>query len=416
MASAAPAIAHDEARGSVLRVAAAAFYFFCLLCSYYLLRPLRDEMGVRTGVENLPWLFTGTFVAMLAVVPLFGWAASRLSTSRLLPAVYGFFLANLVLFGFALNHGWKVGVIAPAFFIWVSVFNLCVVSVFWSLMAEVFEEPEARRKFPRIAIGGSVGAISGPSLATFLATRLESAGLIAVSSAFLLLATLTASWLARGVSTRLRGSEQRAGIFDGLTLTLRTPLLRAVSFLVICYTTLSTFLYFQQAEILSATVADSGTRTAYFASIDLAVNDGTIAFQLLGTSTLLVRLGLGITMALVPAIVAAGMAVLGSIPALGVLAAVQVAHRVGNFAVSRPSREILFTVVDQRTRYQAKNFVDTTVYRASDAVSAWAFSALRSLGMAAAGIAWAGAGLAILWLVQAFITGRRHDARTQLER
>jgi AAA family ATP:ADP antiporter len=401
---------------SVRNVAISAVYFFCLLCGYYLLRPLRDEMAVRTGVENLPWLFTGTFVAMLLVVPLFGWAATRLGTHRLVGAVYGFFILNSLGFYLLLMATRFQEVAAPAFFIWLSVYNLCVVSVFWSFMAEVFSEPGARRYFPRIAAGGSAGAIAGPALAALLARWIEPVHLVLVSVVFQAISIVCVRLLGAGLppARQVRFTDRPPGMLEGIRLTFRTPLLRGVSLLVICYTTLSTFLYFEQAEILSAAVADSGRRTSYFASIDLSVNVLSIVLQLVGTAPLLLRFGLGTALALVPLLTGMGFGALAAYPVLAVLAVVQVVHRAGNFAVTRPGREVLFTLVDQPTRYQAKNFVDTTVYRASDAVSGWFFSLLRGAGLAAGGVAWIGVAVALFWFATAFRIGRRHDADAHL--
>ena len=401
-------------------------YFFSLLCAYYILRPLRDEMGIQGGVEQLQWTFTGTFVAMLLAVPLFGWAVARYPRRRLLPVVYGFFIANLLIFYALFQGDWARPWVARAFFIWVSVFNLFIVSVFWSFMADVFSNAQARRLFGVIAAGGSAGAVVGPALTAVLSTRVGTAELLLVSVAFLLACLLCVRALLRwrrrpgtAGAPDMRNVTQGAddadaaihgGVLEGAVRVLRSPYLLAICLFVLLYTSLSTFLYFEQAHIVRAAFDDPARRTALFAGIDLAVNALTLLAQLFVTARLIARLGLGATLALVPLGLAAGFAVLAVQPALGVLVALQVLRRAGNYAFTRPGREILFTVLPRTDKYKSKNFIDTVVYRGGDALSAWAFAGLAGLGLGLSAIAWLAVPLALLWAGLGVWLGRRQEA------
>ncbi|MGD8631274.1 MAG: MFS transporter, partial [Gammaproteobacteria bacterium] len=275
--------------GEVAALVWAFLYFFSLLCSYYIVRPMRDEMGIAGGVDNLQWLFTGTFLAMLAVVPLFGWVSSRFERRRFLPAVYGFFIANLllffVLFQSAVTHAW----VARAFFIWTSVFNLFVVSVFWSFMTDIFSNAQARRLFGCIAAGGTAGAICGPLLTTLLALPLGPANLLPVSAGLLGIAVFCihrlGAWQAAAGQGNPAATQNAAAIggqvLAGVQLALRSPYLLGICLLMLLFTTLATFLYFQQAQIVRDSFSDPAQRTAVFAAMDLAVNILTLLFQVL---------------------------------------------------------------------------------------------------------------------------------------
>ncbi len=376
-------------------------YFYFLLSSYYVIRPVRDEMGIIGGVENLQWLFTATFLVMLALVPLFGAASARYPRQRLLPGVYLFFIVNLVMFYlvFHLQDGtsWS----ARVFFIWVSVFNLFVVSVFWSFMADLFSNAQGKRLFGLIAAGGSLGAISGPALTTVLSTTIGTANLLLVSAGLLSAALLCILQLLRyGHAHSTPGSESSLGgsVLSGLKKTFGSSYLLGIALFIWLYTTLSTFLYFEQAHIVKATFADSADRTRLFALIDLTVNALTILFQLLVTGHVMRRLGVATALASIPALLTFGFMALAMAPILPVLILTQVVRRAGNYALTKPAREVLFTVVDRESKYKAKNFIDTVVYRGGDAVSGWLFAGLKGMGFGLSGIAWSAVPLALLWM------------------
>jgi len=393
-------------------------YFFSLLCSYYIIRPIRDEMGVQGGVENLQWLFTATFVAMLAIVPLFGWVTSRYPRKRFLPLVYYFFVVNLVLFYLAFNLDYDKVYIARVFFVWVSVFNLFVVSVFWSLMVDVYSNEQSKRLFGFIAAGGTVGAISGPALTSFLAVPVGKVNLLILSALLLLIAVFCMKRIIRWSDTTRNNStaaspntlqqERPLGgsIIAGIKLVFASPYLLGICALMLLFTTLSTFLYFEQAQIIRDNFADSDARTSVFATIDLATNILTLLLQLLIVGRLVPLIGLAWTLAIIPLLLTAGFLALSLSPVVLVLIVVQVIRRAGNYAIMRPAREMLYVVVDQETKYKAKNFIDTAVYRGGDALSSWVYAGMKSAGLSAANIALIAVPLSLLWAWVAYRMGK----------
>ena len=396
-------------------------YFFALLCSYYIVRPMRDEMGVAGGIENLQWLFTGTFVVMLAAVPLFGWVTSRFERRRFLPYVYLFFIANLLIFFLLFRSSITHVYVARAFFIWASVFNLFVVSVFWSFMADIFNNRQARRLFAFIAAGGTSGAIAGPMLTAGLALRLGYTNLLLISALCLGWALLCIyrliDWKERLTATSdIDSADATAdtalggGLFAGVSLVMRSPYLLGICVLMLLFTTLATFLYFQQAQIVRDSFADPAARTSVFAAIDLAVNSLTILIQVLLTGRLVKWLGLPVVLALIPLLLGAGFLAIGFAPVLAVLVVVQVIRRAGNYAIMRPAREMLYVVLGREEKYKAKNFIDTVVYRGGDALSAWAYEGLRALGLGLSAIAFLAVPLSVIWAGVAYRLGKQQAA------
>jgi AAA family ATP:ADP antiporter len=401
-------------------------YFFALLCGYYILRPMRDEMGIAGGVEYLQWMFSGTFLVMLAVVPIFGWLTRHFAPRRFLPYVYYFFIANLLLF-FALfrsdiNHVY----VARAFFIWVSVFNLFIVSVFWSFMADIYSTAQAKRLFGMIAAGGTAGALAGPTLTVTLVLPLGPNNLLLISVIFLGLAILCIHRLAAWRQTRIalphaadpdRKTEFESpadkplggSVLAGVRLVAQSPYLIGICVLMLLFTTLATFLYFQQAYIIRENFADPARRTALFAAMDLAVNGLTLAIQLFLTGRIVQHIGLGWTLAIIPLLQAVGFLLLGIMPALWVVVAVQVLRRAGNYAIMRPGREMLYVVLSKEEKYKAKNFIDTVIYRGGDAVSAWVYAGMLALGLSGAGIALVAVPLACAWAWISFRLGNRQE-------
>lgn len=396
-------------------------YFFSLLCSYYIVRPMRDEMGILGGVENLQWLFTGTLLAMTAAVPLFGWVSSRFPRRKFLPYVYFFFIGTLLLFYFLMGSQQITAYVARAFFIWASVFNLFIVSVFWSFMTDIYSNAQARRLFGFIAAGGTVGALAGPTLAVLLAQPLGNQNLLLVSASFLFWAVLCinrlttwsqinqASQTAHASNEKQIGGAIHGGIWDGILLVVRSPYLLGICLLMLLFTTLATFVYFMQAQIIRDAFVDSAQRTAVFASIDLAVNGLTLFLQVLLTSRLIKWFGLAVVLTIIPVLLAAGFFVLGFAPVLGVLLAVQVIRRAGNYAIMKPAREMLYVVLSRQEKYKAKNFIDTVVYRTGDAISAWVYAGMRSLGLSMGGIALIAVPIALVWAWIAYGLGRQQQ-------
>ncbi len=408
-------------------------YFFCLLSSYYILRPLRDEMGIAGGVDKLQWVFTGTFVVMLAAVPLFGYASARLPRRKLLPGVYGFFIANILIFYALFKLGNQPALVARAFFIWTSVFNLFVISVFWSFMADLFSNIQARRLFGFIAAGGSLGAVVGPSLTALLVAPLGPVNLLLVSAGLLGAAVLCIRQLVSCAHPRVASGHQQVprrittapqdrndrpiggGLFSGIRLLLTSPYLLGIGLFIWLYTTLATFLYFSQAQIIAAAFDDPAQRTALFAWMDFAVNALTILTQTLLTGRLLKWLGVARTLALIPLLMVGGFIGLALTPILPILVGFQIIRRAGNYAITRPAREILFTVVGREVKYKAKNVIDTLVYRGGDAISGWVFVGLKALGLGLSGIAIIAVPLALAWMTIGLLLGKKQEQLRQNE-
>jgi AAA family ATP:ADP antiporter len=400
-------------------------YFFVLLCSYYIVRPLRDEMGIAGGVEHLQRLFTGTFLAMLAAVPVFGWISSCFPRKRFLPLVYLFFIANLLIFYLLFHSGLAHAWVARAFFIWTSVFNLFIVSVFWSFMADLFNNDQAKRLFGFVAAGGTAGALAGPAITATLAVPLGATNLLLISVAGLVWAILCIYRLSvwsekRAVPAAISSTPNRepigeegaalgGGALDGLRMIVTSPYLLGICLLILLYTTLSTFLYFQQAQIIRDSFSDTAQRTTVFASMDLATNALTILIQVFFTGRIVKLFGLGWSLALIPLLLSAGFLSLAFAPTLAVLVCVQVARRAGNYALMKPSREMLFVVLDKGKKYKAKNMIDTVIYRSGDVVSAWAYAGLQALGLGMAAIALLAVPLCGGWAWISYRLGRQQE-------
>jgi AAA family ATP:ADP antiporter len=392
-------------------------YFFCLLCSYYILRPVRDEMGVRAGVGEMQWLFTATFVAMLAAVPVFAALASRFSRTRLIPAVYGLFIACILGFWLWLRADVAMVWGARAFFVWLSVFNLFVVSVFWSFMADLFDDTAAARLFGAISAGGSLGAIVGPGLTGVLAQGLAPSQLLPIAAGVLAL-TLPCMFALNRWSARRRDGGRRASgedtalggtLFEGVVAVARSRYMIGICVFMWLYGTMGTFAYFAQAEIVEAAFADSGDRTSMFAVIDFATNALTIGIQLFVVAHVIARFGLPSTLALVPLITAAGFVALAAAPVLAILASFQVLRRAGGYGIAKPGREMLFTSVDRQAKYKAKNFIDTVVRRGGEAVAGWVYKGLSVAGLGIPGIALTAIPLALLWAYVGHRLGATHN-------
>jgi ATP:ADP antiporter, AAA family len=397
-------------------------YIFSILSSYYIMRPIRDQMGVAGGVNNLQWLFTATLVAMLLLNLPFAWLVARLPRSRFIPITYRFFAVNILVFAAVLYWSdpeaqvW----IGRVFFVWVSVFNLFVISVFWQMNVDLFRPDQGKRLFGIIAAGATVGAIVGASVTASLARAVSPTVLMLGSAALLEVAVFAVGRLSRLSPTlhhvhRAAPSNNRdeaptgGGMFGGIVHTFRSAYLINVALFLLLYSVTSTFLYMQQANIVSHGFADRGAQTAFFASIDLAVNVLTLVVQLLLTGRILATFGVALSLGMLPALTIIGFGALSVVPTVMVLAVFQVLRRAGDYAVARPSRELLFTVVTREDRYKAKSFIDTIVYRTGDQVGAWSTTFLRYLGLTSTGLALVAIPFGCLWLINALWLGRRQD-------
>jgi len=390
-------------------------YFFMLLASYYVLRPLRDQMGIAGGVRALPWLFTATFVTLLIAQPIYGALVAKLSRARFIPIVYQFFVVNIALFWLLLSAGIATVTVARVFFVWVSVFNLFAVAVFWSFMADLFSSEQGKRLFGFIGAGGTAGALLGPMITIGLSVPIGPTNLLIVAIVFLELAIFCVYRLERvaNISQSPGTHDQRLGgsAFAGLTELVRSPYLVGVAAWVSLLSFGATILYFEQANVVSATVQGAGAQTRIFASIDLAVSLLTLVTQMLVTAQLLRRFGTGVAAGALPAVYVVGFAALALAPSLAAILVFQVAQRWMNFAIANPARQVFFTVVGREEKYKAKNLIDVVVYRGSDALYGWVFESLHALGLGTGAIALVSLPIAAGWLVLSFALGRTQEYR-----
>jgi AAA family ATP:ADP antiporter len=406
-------------------------YFFCLLTSYYILRPLRDEMGVRSGVENLQWLFSGTFFVMLLAAPVFGAVVSRYSRRRFIPWVYRFFVFNILIFFAMLTLGWAELQVARVFFVWVSVYNLFVVTVFWGFMADLFSNAQGKRLFGFIAAGGSAGALLGPALTASLAVPLGPVNLLLISAVFLELAVWCVRGLLRSPQAEAAGAVPGPGValtgdgasrndavigggfLDGLVAIACSRYLAMIFLHIVLLSTTATFLYFQQASLVAAATQDTGERTQIFALIDLAAALLTIGVQFVLTGRLILRFGVGAALSFLPLVTLLGFLILALSPVLAVVVVFQTVKRAAEFAISNPAREILFTVVPREQKYKSKSFLDTAVLRGADMASGWSYHGLRGFGLDRSVIAAVTVPLAALWMAVTLAIGRRQEGLAQ---
>ena len=374
-----------------------------VLTANYMLRPLRDALALTGGSSKLPWLFTATFVGVLIAAPLIGWAAARLGRARLVEVVYG--VCALVLVGLwgALGFGPRV-LASQAFFVWISIFNLIAVSMLWSVLADRLRTADAGRLFGLIAFGGSLGAIVGPTVAALVVGR--------------------PLWGARrgpDADDGERGDEAMedapigGSAWEGFVQVLRSPALAGICLYLLLMTTTATVVYFEQELIIERTFADDAARTTALAGIDLAVNVLSLSAQALLTGRIIRRFGLGVALAALPLVTAVGLGLLGLMPALAIVAGLQIVRRASNYALAKPAREVLFTAVPRSARYKAKSMIDTVIYRGGDALAGWAFTGLGALGLGLGAIAWITAPLALLWTGLGWRLGADADAAERRE-
>lgn len=388
-------------------------YFFFVLASYYVIRPIRDEMAVVGGVENIAWLFTGTLLGTLLVHPLFTWAVSRYPRKTFIPIAYRFFILNLILF-FLFMRTAPDGVyvwIGRVFFSWTSVFSLFVVSVFWAFMADIFRSGQGKRLFGFIGIGGTLGGILGSSLTANLAEVVGPVNLLLVSALFLEVAVRLVRILGKRVTISGLGTKREeeepmgGGVLSGVKEAFRSHYLLGIIFFMFLFTFTSTAIYYQQTDIAGRSLQGAGAPAAFFARIDQFVNLLALLTQALLTGRIIKWFGLGVALAILPFVTVIGLVWLGVAPTLGVLFVVQVFRRGWNYGLMKPALEALYTVVPREEKYKAKNFIDTTVYRTGDQLGAWSNKGFLALGMGFTTMAFVTVPLAAMWVASGLFLG-----------
>ncbi|GAA5231909.1 MFS transporter [Verticiella sediminum] len=408
----------DLRRGEAWPVACSVGFFFCVLTSLMMLRPAREALGMQSGLDAVRWLFVGTAVATLLLNPVFGWLVSRHARMRVLVATYGFFALSLLGF-FALLVGAPeaVGrVSGQVFYVWFSVFNLFATMAFWALMADRYTLEQSKRFFALIAVGGTLGAIFGPWLASLLARPLGTAALLPVSAAFLALALVLAGIVARTQPTA-RGAEEDGvqgpvlggSAWQGVRAVMRSPYLAGIAAYVLILAVMATLLYFTRLQMVAAQGAELDMRTALFARIDMLTQIATLVIQLFIAGRLMKRLGVPLALALLPITTALGFIGLAIVGSLAALIVVEAAFRAVQRAIMRPARETLFTVLGREDKYKAKAFVDTFVYRFGDVAGAQLEGALGRLAMGLAAVTSVAVPLCLVWAALAVWLGRRQS-------
>jgi AAA family ATP:ADP antiporter len=391
------------------------FLFVVILMSaYYILRPVRDAMASDWSDAEVSWLWTINFFISTAVVALYGVAVSRFRFQLLVPTVYGFFALTFVVFYVAASGSVDRTLIDKSFYVWVSVFSLLHISVFWSFMSDLFNKEQAGRLFGIIAAGASVGGLIGPAIPSFFSESLGTDNLMLIASGMLLLPipiifhlqSLKSSelhdqdFISQNVPAKIGGNP-----FAGFKLFFSNPYLLAIALFIFLYTGISSFVYFELKNLLAD--LSRPERTAVWAQMDLAVNTLSIATGLFATGRIMSKFGMPVTIALVPVLICIGLIVIAISPVMAVVVGLQILRRTGNYAVTRPAREMLFTRVDRETRFKAKPVIDIVAYRGGDTVMAWLFTGLtQGLGLGLASVALVGAGIAALWTLVAVYLGR----------
>jgi AAA family ATP:ADP antiporter len=415
-------------RGESMPVLVAGLFFFCILTALMMLRPARDALGMERGIDSVRWLFIGTAVVTLLVNPLFGWLVSRLRRLHFISATYGFFALSLV--GF-----WSLLVFAPGavgarsgqvFYVWFSVFNLFVTMVFWALLADRFSSDQGKRLFALIAVGGTLGAIFGPWLASRLAVPLGTPALLLVSAGFLVLAVALA-WLlvhvrsdgdatGRDATAAADGQhgESRIGgsAWAGIRSVFASPYLMGIAGYVLVMTVVATFIYFTRLQMVAAAESSLDARTSLLGNIDMWTQVAVLALQLTLTGQIIRRFGLGFALAALPVATALGFIGLAIYGSFAVLILLEAMNRAVQRGLTRPAREALFTVIDREDKYKAKAFIDTFVYRAGDVVGAQTEGALGRLGLALGGLVSVVVPLALVWAALGLWLGRAQQHRT----
>jgi AAA family ATP:ADP antiporter len=413
-------------RREVPSVVVAFFLFFCVLGGYFAVRPVRETVGTILGRDRVANLYVATWIASLAIVPIYGAIVAKVRRSVFLPLIYGCVAVALAIVGGVLQKQPKSVAFGQFFYVFISVLSLFLVSVFWSFLVELFDSGQAKRLFPVIAAGGTAGALVGPLFTDLAARSIGNGGILFVGAALFALAVVLQAilirlWKSSPEPDHERGeahyqSRDRAiggNPLAGVTLVLRSPYLLGIAAYVALLATANTFLYFEQLRLVSTTFADTQTRTSVFARIDWIVQSITILAQLFITGRIASRLGLVVLLTIIPVAIFFGFVALAIWNTFMVLAIVIVLRRSGEYAFIRPGREMLWTPMSKETKYKAKNFVDVPVYRGADAAVAQLQRAIEGAGFGVQTAALLGALAAAIWAVNGWWLGRRYDSAAQ---
>ena len=406
-----------------LRAVMLSFSFvFTILASYYILRPVRDAMSSDWSDAQLSTIWTFTFLISFFVVSLYRYACAKIKFKHLVPSIYGIFALTFYFLFLLTNFFPGLNLINQIFYVWVSVFSLLNISVFWSFMADTYNKEQAKRLFGFIAAGSSLGAFCGPLITILFARTVGSNGLILISATMLFIPVLIDIYLQRIKETDLQNTatsqfnEQPMGakIFSGFKELGLNPLLLGIGIFIVLYSGMNTIFYYALKNFL--TNVDQATRTQIWAGIDLAVNVLSVLTAMFGTGRLASRFGLSVTLPLVPMIISILLFTFALSPMLWTFVGLQIVRRAGEYAITKPAREMLFTTVDRESRFKAKSVIDVVIYRGADVSWGWVYTSLTQLlGFGLAGIAVIGALIASIWSLLAVYLGRNFDKHQVVE-
>lgn len=408
----------DVQPGEVRAMLTSFAFFFFLLSSYFVLRPIRDAVAAASGVNKLPWLFAGTLAVTLICNPLFSWLVVRFPVRRVIPISYQFFIASFLTFYAVLRfvssgEGSTVDIwMGRAFFVWTTVFALFNTSIFWTLMADSFRSEQAKRLFGFIGVGGTLGSIIGSAVTAALAPQIGAVNMLLISAVLLELAVVTITRFPLETAgddvARARRNEIIGGtVWSGFTHIMKSPYLLGICVFMLFYVFGSTVLYFAQSDLVGKLYVDRTARTAILARLELITQIVTVVTQVFLTGRIIRWLGLALALAILPVMSVIGFGVFGAMASFQALAVFIVLRRATNFAIMNPAMEVLFTVVKREDRYKAKNVIETFVYRGGDQLSAWAYAGLAALGLALAGISWVAVPVSVAWAALGIWLGRR---------
>jgi len=397
-------------------------YFFMILCAYYVIRPVRNEMVIANGVENIHWLATMAFVTLILITPIFGWVTTRFRTRQFLSYCTVFFASHLIIFFVLFNVEERSLTVTRAFYVWVNVFNMFIVSLFWSFMNDIYSRSQSKRLFAFIAAGGTAGAISGPIITTMLVEKIGLGYLLLIPAGILCASVICITWLIRWdnlafsnekASNENRKQALKGGALDAFTLIAKSPYLIGITLFMLLYATSIVFVEIQQAEIVARTYDDPVGRTKLFSIVDFSSNALALVFQLFITSKLIKRFGFKPTFLILPIGVTIGFGLIAGLPILMGMVGVEIFRRSADYAFSKPTREMLFSVLSREEKYKAKNFIDTAVLRGGSMTGTFAFSGVRSLSTATAPIAGISLVLGLSWCATAFWLGKQFDKKQE---
>lgn len=407
--------------GEIKALFISCLYFYLVLCAYYIFRPIRNEMTIAIGLEYIQWLLMLSMLVLFAVMPIFGWITGKFKTRQFMGYCTLFFASNLVIFSFLFNVEQRPVWVSSTFFVWVNVFNMFIVSLFWSFMNDVYSRTQSKRLFAFIASGGTLGALTGPVLHRFLVDDLGLAALLLISAVILASSVFCINWLIKWENTEfdpedvdhtphtVKDESLRGSIWDGLMLIIKSPYLMGICAFVALYAISLTFVMIYQAELIEATYPDPIERTKIFSMIDFASTAIALVLQILVTSNLIRWIGFRATFLLIPLGITIGFTFIAAYPVLLVTMVMTVFRRAGDYAIMKPAREMLFSVVSREEKYRSKNFIDTAILRTGDTTGAWLLAGARALGASATAIPLIGVGMGIAWCSVAYWLGTQYN-------